>query len=551
MLTDKKNVLELAALMRAHGIRKVVLCPGSRNIPLVQTFSTLEDFECYAVTDERSAGFFAMGLALNSGEPAAVCCTSGTALLNLHPAVAEASYQHIPLLVISADRPQAWIDQMDGQTLKQTGVFDRLGIRSATIEDYQDEEGHWFCNRQINEILLELKKNHPAHLNLPLREPLFNFTTGQLPDIRKISVRKFQDDMDALHLLVRELGKYRKVMLVSGQMRPSEQKYRLPEGIVCVSEHLSNDIAFPSIQNADQILAAEGIEDLANELAPDLIITLGGHIVSKRFKKFIRSQHPLAHWHIDPEGKVTDLFCCVTQIIQTEPETFLKALSHSGSLEDQTYGQCWTSLSQKIKQPVLPYSEMAAIGRLVQALPEHSVLHLANSSAVRYAQLFEMDSRIKVLCNRGTSGIEGSLSTAAGYAAASDKLNFVIIGDLSFFYDANALWNSHIGPNLRILLLNNGGGEIFKTLPRLQPTADSGKFILGQHHTSAEAWTEEMGFEYHCARNEEGLADCILALTRTEQQERPVIAEVFTDSGKDAQLLKEYYKSLNIKHLYI
>lgn len=158
---------------------------------------------------------------------------------------------------------------------------------------------------------------------------------------------------------------------------------------------------------------------------------------------------------------------------------------------------------------------MAAVGALIKSLPEKSVLHLANSSVVRYAQLYAISPTIEVCCNRGTSGIEGSLSTAVGYAATSDKLNFAAIGDLSFFYDMNALWNVNVGSNLRILLLNNGGGEIFHTLPGLEMSEASHKFITAVHKTSAKGWAEERGF-LTCVRRMTGnwRRPCKLSLVR-------------------------------------
>ena len=221
MYTDKRNILQLAALLKEHGIRNVVLCPGSRNIPIVQTLANMADFSCHAVTDERSAGFFALGLALHAGAPAAVCCTSGTALLNLHPAVAEAFYQQVPLVVISADRPQAWIGQMDGQTLPQPGVFGTLVKKSVNLPEVQTDEDEWYCNRLINEALLEL--NHhgkgPVHINVPVSEPFFKLPVTELPEVRVISRYQGLNVYDKDYRpLIERMNRYRRRMAVAGQM---------------------------------------------------------------------------------------------------------------------------------------------------------------------------------------------------------------------------------------------------------------------------------------------------------------------------------------------
>ena len=227
-----------------------------------------------------------------------------------------------------------------------------------------------------------------------------------------------------------------------------------------------------------------------------------------------------------------------------DPFEFLEKIA--GLLENHTpeYPRIWEDYCKAVPEPEFAYSEMAAVGALIKSLPEKSVLHLANSSVVRYAQLYAISPTIEVCCNRGTSGIEGSLSTAVGYAATSDKLNFAAIGDLSFFYDMNALWNVNVGSNLRILLLNNGGGEIFHTLPGLEMSEASHKFITAVHKTSAKGWAEERGFLYLRAENDGQLADTMQTFTCPETVERPILLEVFTDKDEDIRMLKNYYHQL-------
>ncbi len=552
MYTDKKNILQLAALLEAYGITKVVLCPGSRNVPIAHTLSNHPAFTCYAMTDERSAGYFALGLALNSGKPVAVCCTSGTALLNLHPAVAEAFYQKVPLIVISADRPAAWIGQMDGQTLPQPDVFRTLVKKSVNLPEIHTDEDEWFCNRLINEALLET--NHhgkgPVHINVPVSEPLFGFTTAALPGVRVIT--RYQGlniyDRDYNDLIDR-MNKYRKRMIVVGQMNLIylfEKRYTklLYKHFAWLTEHIGNQtVPGIPVKNFDTALYAMPEEQM-NRMAPDLLITYGGHIVSKRLKKFLRQHPPKEHWLVSPDGEVTDLYCSLTTVIEMDPFEFLEKIA--GLLENHTpeYPRIWEDYCKAVPEPEFAYSEMAAVGALIKSLPEKSVLHLANSSVVRYAQVYAISPTIEVCCNRGTSGIEGSLSTAVGYAATSDKLNFAAIGDLSFFYDMNALWNVNVGSNLRILLLNNGGGEIFHTLPGLEMSEASHKFITAVHKTSAKGWAEERGFLYLRAENDGQLAETMQTFTCPETVERPILLEVFTDKDEDIRMLKNYYHQL-------
>lgn len=552
MYTDKKNILQLVALLKAHRIQKIVLCPGSRNIPIVQTLANIPEFTCYPVTDERSAGFFALGLALNGGSPAAVCCTSGTALLNLHPAVAEAFYQQVPLVVISADRPAAWIGQMDGQTIPQPGVFGSLVKKSVNLPEVQTEEDEWYCNRLINEALMELDHHGkgPVHINVPVSEPFFKLPVTELPEARVITryqgLNVYEKDYQPL---IDRLNRYQRRMVVVGQMNLIylfDKKYTkmLYKHFAWFTENISNQtIPGQPIRNIEPLLCSMDFE-AQQKMRPELLITYGGHIISKRLKKFLRRHPPVEHWHVAADGQVADLFGCLTTVIEMDPFEFLEKIAPMMDGRTPEYPRAWEALSKKIPQAEFPYSEMSAIGKIIGHLPTPCSLHLANSSTVRYAQLFSLPQEVEVLSNRGTNGIEGSLSTAIGYATASDKLNFIFIGDLSFFYDMNALWNTNYGSNVRILLLNNEGGEIFHALPGLEMQENSRRFITAPHRTSAKAWAEDRGFQYFSAHDDEELDQAVEAFTQPSITSQPMLLEVFTEKDKDIEHLKTYYHNL-------
>ena len=555
MYSDKKNILQLAALLKAHGVRKIVLCPGSRNAAIVHTLANIEDFTCYSVTDERSAGFFAIGLSLQGGGPAAVCCTSGSALLNLHPAVAEAFYQQVPLIVISADRPAAWIGQMDGQTLPQPGVFGPLVKMSVNLPEVQTDEDEWFCNRLINEAILETTHHGkgPVHINVPISEPIYRFTVKALPEVRVITRYQGLSVYDRDYkILIERLNKYNKRMIVVGQMNLIylfEKKYVKPlyKHFLWLTEHLGNQtIPGIPIRNFDAAIYSMSSER-QNDMTPELLITYGGHIVSKELKKYLRKHPPREHWHISTDGKIADLYGCLTTIIEMDPFEFLEKIAFLLDNKPTNYPLMWENYCKTVPMPELPYSEISAIGKLIQSLPEPCALHLAYSSTIRYAQLFTIPPRVEICCNRGVNGIEGSLSTAIGYAVASTKLNFIIIGDLSFFYDMNALWNQNYGANIRILLLNNEGGEIFHTLPGMDKSSRSREFITAEHYTTAKGWAEERGFIYIKVTDEEELEDAMKQFTTPETLMQPMLMEVFTDKEKDTTLLREYYHGLKNK----
>ena len=552
MYTDKKSILQLVALLKAHGIKKVVLCPGSRNIPIVQTIANIPYFTCYQMTDERSAGFFALGLSLQGGTPAAVCCTSGTALVNLHPAVAEAFYQQIPLVVISADRPVQWIGQMDGQTLPQGEVFGTLVKKAVTLPEVTTEEEEWYCNRLINEALLEMDHHGrgPVHINVPVSEPFFLLPVNELPEARVIT--RYQGlsvyDKDYQPLIDR-LNKYQRRMVIVGQMNLIylfDKRYikMLYKHFAWFTENISNKtVPGQPIRNIEALMCSMNAETM-KKMRPELLITYGGHIISKRLKKFLRRFPPLEHWHISQDGEVVDLYGALTTVIEMDPFEFLEKIAPM--LENRTpeYPRQWEMMSKALPDAEFDYSEMSAIGKVLTRLPEPCSLHLANSSAVRYAQFFRIPEDVEILSNRGTNGIEGSLSTAIGYAAASTKLNFIVIGDLSFFYDMNALWNPNYGSNIRILLLNNYGGEIFHALPGLELHENAQRYVTATHSTSGRAWAEDRGFEYFSAKNDAELSGALSAFVDPAITSKPIMLEVFTDKTLDTQLLKEYYHNL-------
>lgn len=553
MYSDKKNVLQLAALLKEHEIRNVVLCPGSRNIPIVQTLARHPFFTCHAVTDERNAGFFAIGLALNSGKPAAICCTSGTALLNIHPAVAEAYYQQVPLVVISADRPAAWIGQMDGQTLPQDGVFRGLVKCSVSLPEIHTREEEWHCNRLVNEALLAV--NHhgkgPVHINVPMSEPLFSFTAEQLPEVRVIQryngLNIYEREYGSL---IARLGKYTKRMMVAGQQTLIYQFERKTAKLVYkhftwLCEYMANQtVPGIPVKNFDALLASLD-ESQLEKLVPDIVVTYGGHIVSKRLKQWLRNHPPKEHWHVASDGEVRDTFGVLTTVIEMDPFEFIEKVAVlMDSNVGQEYPKQWESLSKKMPEPQFGYSAMAAVGALLHALPANSTLHLANSSAVRYAQMFKLPNDTEVCCNRGTSGIEGSLSTALGYAWASDRLNFILLGDLSFFYNMNALWDNGSRGNVRILLLNNGGGEIFGSLQGAQLESPVEKYVKGSHRMSARSWAEANQFDYAAVHDMEELEAALPAFVQADQQANPQFMEVFTLPGEDIRLLNSYYNGL-------
>ncbi|MDD4920891.1 MAG: 2-succinyl-5-enolpyruvyl-6-hydroxy-3-cyclohexene-1-carboxylic-acid synthase [Bacteroidales bacterium] len=550
MLSTKKNVLQTVALLKAHGVDHIVISPGSRNAPLTDCFSQDPFFKCFSIVDERSAGYFAIGLINKLKKPVTLCCTSGTALLNYAPAVAEAFYQELPLVVVSADRSPAWIGQMDGQTLPQQGAFGQMVRKSVQLPEIHSEEDTWYCNRLINEALMActFESAGPVHINIPISEPLFDFTEAALPPARKINAfpGNRMADMNPFSARWNESAKR---MILIGQMPQNKELTTLLEILaqnldcVVLCEHLSNAVSPSFIGNFDALICSL-TESESEALTPDLLITLGGHVVSKRVKKYFRNHPPKNHWHMTPSGMCPDSFQCLTDLIKTDPLYFFKELKTMDS-RDKGFAGTWIQASSQIAAPEknMPFSDIAVVGSFLRRLPEKSSLFVGNSSSVRNIQLYPMPANTEVFCNRGTNGIEGSISTASGYAAVHNGLTFLLIGDLSFFYDLNGLWNKSITGNLRILLINNGGGGIFNLLPGLDKSEALGPYIAAQHNSSAEGWVHAAGFGYLKAENtsqlEKSLSEFVVA-----KSDRAIVLEVFTSPNINKSAFNSYYHLL-------
>lgn len=570
MYSSKKNVLETVALLKAYGISQIVLSPGSRNAPLIQSFASDSFFTCHSVVDERSAGFFAIGLINRTGKPVALCCTSGSALLNYGPAVAEAFYQELPLVVVSADRSPAWIGQWDGQALPQQHAFGSLVRKSVTLPEINNEEETWHANRLINEALSACTTRGcgPVHINVPIAEPLFHFTIESLPEVRKYQVTA-SDSLSDYEGLRKVWNRAKRRLIVLGQM-PSAgneelsallEKLRLDGSAVVLCEHLCQ-IDCPSfIGNFDAFIASEKPGYLT-KLVPDLLLTIGGHIVSKQLKKWLRAEAPALHWHVGQTDERPDTYQCVSHFIQSAPEVFLKGLlekpSESNQKTDVEWVDAWIKKTENTPAPSreLPFSDMTVTGSLMQALPANSVLFAANSSTVRNIQLFPLPVGSKVFCNRGTSGIEGTLSAACGYASLSRDLVFVEIGDLSFFYDLNILSRKSFPANLRILLLNNGGGGIFHLLPGLDQIETLEKYVSAGHENTAEAWIKAAGLRYlsvgafQQTDSQEALYESLdkaLISLMDSEEKKALVLEVFTNMEDNRAASKTYYQQLKIQ----
>lgn len=545
-----QSVIEIC---RLKGIQHIIISPGSRNAPLTIGFSNNEAFQCYSIVDERCAAFFALGIAQQTKEPVAIVCTSGSALLNYYPAIAEAFYSQIPLVVISADRPKNKIDIGDGQTIRQENVFANHSLYNANLTEAASVQNDNLISEAIS---ISKKQKGPVHINVPFEEPLYDTQDfcSVKPTVKEEVVVEKPFSISESDLNIWE--KAQKKLILVGELFPNTIESKIieflakDESVVVFTEKTSNLHHESFISNIDTIITPFTEEDF-KEFKPDLLVTFGGMIVSKRIKAFLRKYQPENHWHID-ELRAYDTFGCLSNHFKTNPNLFfndfLLRVDLSVRAESRTYNSkiqeivAYRREKQNDFQNQVPFSDFKVFDTITKALPKNIQLQVSNSSAIRYLQLVNLDSSIEVFCNRGTSGIDGSTTTAIGAALVNNKPTVLITGDISFFYDSNALWNNYIPKNFKIILVNNSGGGIFRILPGHKETETFTKYFETSHSLDASNLCKMFDFEYLSANNERELEvnlDDFFA-----RNEKPVLLEIFTPEKENDKILKDYFKKM-------
>ena len=542
-----QSVIEIC---RLKGIQHIVISPGSRNAPLTIGFSNNDAFQCYSIVDERCAAFFALGIAQQIRKPVAVVCTSGSALLNYYPAIAEAFYSQIPLVVISADRPHDKIDIGDGQTIRQENVFANHSLFNANLTEDASIENDKLIDEAIS---ISIVQKGPVHINVPFEEPLYDtqdFCSVQ-PNVEETVV--LENPFSIIESDLNVWKNARKKLILVGELFPNTIESEIieflakDESVVVFTEKTSNLHHESFISNIDTIITPF-TEDNFKAFQPDLLITFGGMIVSKRIKAFLRKYKPENHWHID-ELRAYDTFGCLTKQFVCHPNSFFFDVINQVEIDTSSdYNDKMQEIVTLRKQKQLgflstvPYSDFKVFDAVTKVLPKNIQLQVSNSSAIRYLQLVDLDKSIQVFCNRGTSGIDGSTTTAIGAALANNKPTVLITGDISFFYDSNALWNNYIPKNFKIILVNNGGGGIFRILPGHQETETFTKYFETSHNLNASQLCQMFKFDYYSAINENDVNSNLQDFF--QNNEKPSLLEIFTPEKENDKILKDYFKKL-------
>nr|WP_315239831.1 2-succinyl-5-enolpyruvyl-6-hydroxy-3-cyclohexene-1-carboxylic-acid synthase [uncultured Flavobacterium sp.] len=543
-----QSIIEICS---AKGIHNIIISPGSRNAPLTIGFAQNSNFKCYSIADERCAAFFALGIAQQTKKPTAIVCTSGSALLNYYPAIAEAYYSQIPLIIISADRPQSKVDIGDGQTIRQQNVFQNHSVFNANLTENASEENDLKINKAIETAILQ---KGPVHINAPFEEPLYE-TVESLSVETKITHSEETPETKIIENIEDFVSIWnsakRKLVLVGVNEANSIDKKIVENlandpSIVVLTETTSN-LHHPGFINSIDTLITPFDDIDFKEFEPEILITFGGMVVSKRIKGFLRKYKPLHHWHIDTL-RAYDTFNALTKHFVMQPNDFFNALLPKTVFVKSDYFQQINEVYElrKIKKEKylekIPFSDFKVFEKVIGSLPKNSQLQISNSSAIRYAQLIDIEPSIEVFCNRGTSGIDGSTSTAIGASVGSPKPTVFITGDIGFLYDSNALWNSYIPKNFKIILINNGGGGIFRILPGHEEKPVFNTFFETSHHLTAEHLAKMYQLNYFTATDLDSLEKSITSFY--EINDAPGILEIFTPTAENDVVLKQFFKEL-------
>lgn len=554
---------DISELCVLKGVEDAVLSPGSRCAPLTISFAQNSGITKYTISDERSAAFHALGIASEKNKPVVLICTSGSAAYNYAPAIAEAFYQNIPLIVLTADRPKEWIGQQDGQTIQQFEIYNKHVKQSYELPaDYNHTDAGWHINRVINEAinLCEQEPKGPVHINVPFREPFYPTSDETLSFSENIRIIKtYRADSGAeLEYYSRKIADFSKVLVVPGQTPYNPEliqalsEFRQKTNCTIIADVITNLHELPdSIRHHDLFIDPK--KGLPESFKPQLLITFGNSLISKNLKIYLRNNPAAEHWHIQPYSHpVIDTLQSLTEIIQTDPRTFFHQVSMDGQQSNDfniqkkhNYQHAWSIIDNKVNgflekeiQKDL-FNEINVVGTALKAIPNHSILHLANSMAVRYANFIGLKGKkaVQVKANRGTSGIDGSNSTAFGNALVTDQLVTLITGDLAFFYDRNAFWNNYKVPNLRIILINNHGGGIFRMIQGSEHLEELEDFFVTKQSQNAAHVAAEFGFQYGIVNNATELSRNLSVFY--QKSSGPKLLEIRAESRKSADYLKQ------------
>lgn len=552
MYSNLKNVQLLVAMLKKKNIKNIVISPGNSHNAIVRSIEEDGFFKTFNVVDERSAAFFGCGLIQELNEPVAICCTAGTAATNYLTGVTEASRRNLPLVVITGDKNPYYLAQQEDQMIDQVNIFKTVVKYSTTLPMIKDAKDEWYCTRILNEAFLELEHHGkgPIQINVPIEEGILAigdvFNTNELPKIKvidRIDYKTKEEDIKNKF----EYLKNKKVLIVYGQDNNiSKEKIDNLEKIFdnynCVIsvDKLSNIHCKGSVETSKASRTAT-MNGTFKEFVPDVVITLAGNVAWDGKFAMKGCKNDFEHWIVNYDGKVQDYYKNLTTIFEATTDEFLNMMSKYKVDTSKSYYEFWKKKTDEFEIPEFEYSNLYATQKLMNKIPKNSLLNLGNSTTIRLAQYFDLDESVQVYCNRGVNGIDGCMSVFIGQSAVTEKLSFLIIGDLTFFYDMNALWNRYVGKNVRIMLVNNEGAALFHFNQGLKKFPTLNENVAAEHFTTAKGWVESQNIEYLSAKNKAEFDKNLEKFIKSDS-DRPIVFEVFTHKEEDARLQHEFFE---------
>lgn len=552
MYSNVKSVQLLVAMLKAKKVKNIVVSAGTSHDAIARSLECDDYFKTYNIVDERSAAFFALGLIQELNETVAIVCTAGTAAVNYLTGVTEASRRNLPLVVITADKNPYYYNQFEDQMVDQINLFKSVVKHTVSLPMIKDDKDRWYCERLLNEAFLEI--NHhgtgPVHINIPIEEGMFaigdTFTTKELPKIKVIERLDVSSDLNKWEEKFRSL-KNKKVLIVYGQdynvtQSRIEKLEKIFRNYNCLisTEKLSNLHCEGAIEMS-KVSRMMTVSGEFEQICPDVVISLAGSVAWDGKFALKSNNKKFENWLVSEFGMVQDFYRNLTNIFECSIDEFLEKMSNYEIDEKNDYYNLCKNLDAKFELPNFEYSNLYVTQKLMNNIPKDSILNLANSSTIRLAQYFDNDPSIKIYCNRGIHGIDGCMSTFIGQSAVTDKLSFLIIGDLTFFYDMNALWNRYVGKNVRIMLVNNSGAALFHFNQGLQKYPTLNENVAADHNATAKGWTESRGFKYLSSTNKEEFDKNLVEFVNPNS-DKPIILEVFTKKEEDARLQHEFFE---------
>lgn len=563
--TDKEPCRIIIDLLVAHGIEDVVISPGSRNAPLIIAAHRNPALATHIIIDERSAAFFALGISLQTHKPVALICTSGSAILNYSPALAEAYYRNVPLIAISADRPAEWIDQDDSQTIRQVGVisnivkgsFDVMGDNSSRLQTRHTA-------RAVNDAIILAKKGAkgPVHINVRLDAPLGGTVEVSKKSKAKIEMWQAQEKClcdSQFDTLAKECAG-KKIMVIGGfgsenhRLDHALDSFVKASGAVILHEAQSNLHPSISVGHIDACLTTFDDND-HSVLKPDIVITFGGAILSRIIKQFLRDSKNIDHWHLAETNRSIDCFMNLTRRVECEQTLFFEKMSEklAGRYAPNTsYLKAWLEKKSEARFKMQSFfkscqwSDFYAIGQLLKIIPRKWQVQLSNGTSVRYAQLFDYSAIKNIECNRGVSGIDGSTSTAIGSHIYYDDNTLLITGDMSAQYDIGALALTEITPRFKMAVLNNNGGGIFRYIKSTSQLEECEECFAAKVNLPLKQLAQAYGFAYFEANDKVSL-DKSFGLFAAEK-DKPAILNIITPPHESTETLNEFFHSQKINY---